>query len=89
MNKFDRQVEFAAFAEVKKLGLAFVGDTREQLRYFTSHEVLPGEEGHNNIEVTLLDGTIGIIKSEYSKGPDGKYRWFEAEESIRRYPEEE
>ena len=72
----------------RKMGLAFVGGAREQLRHFTSYEVLPGEEGHNDIEVTLLDGTIGKIKSEYSKGPDGKYRWFEAEESIRRYPNE-
>jgi len=72
----------------RKFGLVYFGGAHEQLRYFTSYEVVNPESEHPSIEFTFLDGTKGIVKAEFAKARKGeKSRWYEAEESIRRYPE--
>ena len=71
----------------KKYGLVYFGGAHEKLRYFTHYQVIPGEKGHDSIEVIFLDGSAGVIKAEFAKPMKGeKARWFEAKESIRRYP---
>lgn len=71
-----------------KYGLVFYGGrAHEQLRYFTNYEVISPEDEHPSIQFTFLDGTVGIVKADFMKGRRGEEsRWYEARESIRRYP---
>lgn len=72
----------------RKLGLVYYGGRHEKLRYFTGYKFILTKCGHDNLEITFLDGTAGIIEAEFAKGKKGEEsRWYEAKESVRRFPE--